>query len=366
MGKQLDIDNSHLLTGPLHIAFDVTNKCMAKCLHCFNRSGNELPREELSDSQFLNIIDQLAEAKVFSVCYCGGEPLIRYEILVEATKRLKKAGVANINMVSNGWLLTQEKANKLAEAGMTMIQISLDGSTAETHEKMRGMNGIFNKALEAMQMVTNANMQLSTSFSPTKFNIHQFPEVVRMERSFKSITSIRIQPLMPMGKASDPSEDLLPEEEDYRRVVKFITEFNAKNKGKLPIIEWGDPLDHLRRFTSVKFKQLSFVEIKSDGLISASSYLPFKVGNLCKHTLKEYWDAGLGQIWNLPILRELADRVLCIEDLGTEKPGIPKVFFDNDIIIDLIDDKPFSNIDEFTLKNIVHKKYPQFEIMEGE
>ena len=35
-----EFDKSDILSGPLHIAIDITNKCNAKCLHCFNRSGS--------------------------------------------------------------------------------------------------------------------------------------------------------------------------------------------------------------------------------------------------------------------------------------------------------------------------------------
>lgn len=106
-------DKSEVLSGPLHIAVDVTNKCNAKCLHCFNRSGNELIRDELSDEQLLQVFEQIAEVKPFSICFCGGEPMYKYDILLKACRILHDAGILNIAMVSNGWLLTQEKVNEL-------------------------------------------------------------------------------------------------------------------------------------------------------------------------------------------------------------------------------------------------------------
>lgn len=357
MSVHLDIDNTHLLSGPLNIAFDVTNKCMARCIHCFNRSGNELQREELTDEEFLKVIDQMADIKLFSTCYCGGEPLIRYDLLVEATRRFKMAGVVNVAMVSNGWLMNEEKAKGLSDAGVDMVQISLDGSTPETHERLRGIKGIYDRALRAMELVNNTKMHLSVAFCPTRFNLHQFPEVVDLVSKFEKLTTIRIQPFMPMGKGLD-ADDIIPTEEEYRHVVRFIEGFNNRRQGTFPTIEWGDPIDHLRRFVQLNFKQNSFLEIKSDGKLSISSYLPLRVGDLRKRSLREYWGAGLGQAWRLPVVQELAGGVHGIGDLGFKDSELPTVFYDRDIMIDIIEDKPFVDINKLTLEKLLSRQFP--------
>lgn len=95
---------SELLSGPLHIGLDITNKWMCRCLHCFNRSGNELVRDELTDEQFIDVIKQISEVKPFSICFCGDEPLMEYQRIISASKKLKAAGVLYISMVSNGFL----------------------------------------------------------------------------------------------------------------------------------------------------------------------------------------------------------------------------------------------------------------------
>lgn len=97
-----EFDKSDILSGPLHIAIDITNKCNAKCLHCFNRSGNELLRNEISDREMLEIFKEIAVIKPFSTCFCGGEPMMEYDLVLRATEVLKNGGVPNIAMVTNG------------------------------------------------------------------------------------------------------------------------------------------------------------------------------------------------------------------------------------------------------------------------
>ena len=95
-----EFDKSDILSGPLHIAIDITNKCNAKCLHCFNRSGNGLLRNEISDREMLEIFKEIAVIKPFSTCFCGGEPMMKYDLVLRATEVLKNGGVPNIAMVT--------------------------------------------------------------------------------------------------------------------------------------------------------------------------------------------------------------------------------------------------------------------------
>jgi Predicted Fe-S oxidoreductases len=344
-------DKSEVLSGPLHIAVDVTNKCNAKCLHCFNRSGNELIRDELSDEQLLQVFEQIAEVKPFSICFCGGEPMYKYDILLKACRILHDAGILNIAMVSNGWLLTQEKVNELKKTGMKHIQISLDGCDATTHDHMRGVPGIFERATNAIEYIKKADLELGVAFSPTKFNIEQFPKVVEIVSGYAKM-EVRIQPLMPMGKALTNEEELFPDDDSYRKVVEFVENHNNNRKPGDPHIEWGDPLDHLRRNLSYGYENSIFMEIKSDGTLSASAYLPLRVGNLKRHTIREYWNAGLGKVWKIPVVRELASYIMTIGDLKYESEDLPTVFFDDNIEIDLVDDGVMNHLEDFTLKKL--------------
>ena len=71
---------------------------------------------------------------------------MKYDLVLRATEVLKNGGVPNIAMVTNGWFLTKDRVISLRNAGLTHIQLSLDGKDAKTHERMRGINGIYEKA----------------------------------------------------------------------------------------------------------------------------------------------------------------------------------------------------------------------------
>lgn len=341
------IDNTNLLSGPLHVSFEITNKCMLKCMHCYNRSGDDLYRNELTDDKLLLVAKELADFKLFSFCFCGGETLLKYETILKMAKILKQT-CQNIGMVTNGYLLDENKAKALEDAGINLIQISVDGATKETHDYMRGVEGAFDRAINALEILDKHSMDVAVAFSPTSFNIKEFPDLVEKLRKYKKLKSLRIQPLMLLGRGA--INDISPTESQYRGLVNYIAEAQLNEKIKFNI-EWGDPVDHLLRFSGNSFKNSLFSELKSDGSIYISSYLPIVVGNLKNHSLKEYWNNGLGKVWNIPLVKEIASEYASISSLGKPTTNIPKVFYEKNIEFDLIDDKVFENLDKYTCEN---------------
>lgn len=91
------------VTGPLHLALDITNKCNYRCLHCYNASGeNCVVDNELTDEEVLELINQISKIKPHTFCFCGGEPLLRKDLIVNCAEILYRNGVSAISAVSNG------------------------------------------------------------------------------------------------------------------------------------------------------------------------------------------------------------------------------------------------------------------------
>lgn len=342
--------NYNVLKGPLTVSFEITNQCMLSCLHCYNRSGNDLKRNELDDETAIKIATELRDLKIFSFCFCGGEPLLRYELLIKMANILKET-CPNINMVTNGYLLTREKIIELKKSGIKLIQISMDGAKSETHNYMRGKEDSFERIMENLKILNEFDINVNIAFSPTNFNIDEFPSLVRMLNKFKNIDTIRVQPLMLLGRGS--INNIVPTEKQYRELVNFIDEYQTNKKFNEIKIDWGDPIDHLIRFSGEDFIQTTFTEIKSDGSILVSSYLPVCVGNLKKYTLSKYWENGLYKAWKIPIIRQLANEYSSISKLGGSINNSPKMFFDKNIEIDLIDNKIFENLEHYTLEKFL-------------
>lgn len=317
---------------PISMSIDITNKCNLRCIHCFNRSGNDLTRDELTDDEFLSIIKDMAKIKAFSFCFCGGEPMTRFDLLEKSVKILKDAGTANVNVVSNGILITDEKVKRLKKAGIDMVQISVDGATKEHHERVRGVDGAYEGAINALELLEKNKVNHCLAFSATYFNVGDVEKVFNYISKHKYFLMMRMQPLMPLGRAT---EEILPSEDQYRELVDTINNINFREKRKK--IEWGDPVDHIIRGLKHLDSSNSF-NVRSNGKVYVSPYLPVIVGDLRKHSLQEYLDNGMSKVWHLPCVRNIAKHITSVNDMGKNE-NIPEIYRDSDYEIDLIDDK---------------------------
>ncbi|WP_341349175.1 radical SAM protein [Clostridium thermobutyricum] len=66
----------------------------------------------------------MSENNLHTFCFCGGEPLLRYDLLLKMCDILSPH-IHKINMVSNGYLMTKEKVLALKKHGMKHIQLEL-------------------------------------------------------------------------------------------------------------------------------------------------------------------------------------------------------------------------------------------------
>ncbi len=130
---------------PLICNIWITNKCNFRCKFCYQ--DFTAPSKTLSESQFKMIVDDLKDMGTIYLYISGGEPLLVNDI----DERIKYAAerIPYVHMVTNGYLLDKEMAEKLATTGIDEISISIDGME-DTHTKYRGNEKAFANALRAI------------------------------------------------------------------------------------------------------------------------------------------------------------------------------------------------------------------------
>lgn len=347
--------NKHegIIQGPFEVAFDITNKCNYMCLHCFNRSSeNDRIYDELSDKEVIKLLKDIAQMKPHNVCICGGEPFIRLDLACEIGRIMSSHDVM-VSMVTNGYFVTEEKARKLHDSGVNRIQVSVDGSNAESHERLRQHEGSFQKALEAIKIFNKVGFgHIGVAFTPTSFNTHELKDTYNLCKDL-GVTEFRVQPLMLLGRSKENMEDILPSPLQYRNLVRDINEIQFSTLR--PKIQWGDPIDHLMRFSTVSKHIMAFLTIQANGDIVASPYLPITVGNIKRHSILEYWDKGLSEIWKFKLVGDVAQKIKCVSDFKNDLDGLPEVWFEENIKLDMIDDHLLTDNIDMGLKEYIQK-----------
>ncbi|HLG18943.1 MAG TPA: radical SAM protein [Bdellovibrionota bacterium] len=126
---------------PISVNLEITKRCNATCDFCdYWKTTKE------------NVIDDygpvLKPIDPMMVNITGGEPLLRTN-LPEIIRGIKRAvPISYVAMITNGSLMTIEKAKELKKAGLNQISFSVD-SLDEQHDKSRGIPGLW-KHLESL------------------------------------------------------------------------------------------------------------------------------------------------------------------------------------------------------------------------
>ncbi len=148
------------------LRISLTDRCNFRCVYCMPAEGLAwLPKREiLSYEELLRLAGIFIDLGIRTVRLTGGEPLMRQDIdvLIAGLTRLQPD--LDLSMTTNGFFL-QEKAQRLAAAGLKRINVSLDSLIPERFERMVRRDGqLVFKILEGLRVARQAGL------SPIKLN----------------------------------------------------------------------------------------------------------------------------------------------------------------------------------------------------
>lgn len=308
---------------PLFVMWELTSACTAKCIHCFNDSGAK-KSNELSEEQLIKIAYDLAAADIANVCLTGGDALLHKSYFKLA--KIFKDNNISVATVNHGWLITEEIAQKMA-AHFDSIQISIDGSSAEINDPIRG-KGTFERAVAAIKFLLKAKARISCAFVPTKLNLPDFERYVHFLQEL-GVEKIKSMFFLPLGRSYRHCEEILPSDSDYKVFTEKISELNAVYKGRMQI-SWEDPIYHIRESSKSNYPHDAIV-INPEGLVKVSPFLPIIFGALSTHTVHEVWNAHCNTVWQNPNIINYVQNIITAKDLKN-LDAVPYV--DDDIFIE--------------------------------
>jgi Fe-coproporphyrin III synthase len=184
--------------GPV-VVYNCTARCNLRCLHCYAASDSARRDAELSTDQAKKLLADLVEANAPVVLFSGGEPLLRpdlFELLAEA----KRIGLRTV-ISTNGTLIDSDTANKLAEANVGYVGISIDGPE-EFHNRFRQTSGCFKATMTGFENCRKANLRMGLRFTITNTNKEQVPAVFDICKD-NGVRRVCFYHLIRSGRAKD-------------------------------------------------------------------------------------------------------------------------------------------------------------------
>jgi heme b synthase len=102
-------------------------------------------------------------------------------------------------MAPNGTLLNEDNVKRLIKSGIKRISVSLDGSTAASHDAFRGLDGAFDRAVNGIKTAKAAGLEFQINTVITKTNLNEIPAILALAESLGAAAH-HIFLLVPTGR----------------------------------------------------------------------------------------------------------------------------------------------------------------------
>lgn len=201
------------------VVFNCTARCNLKCVHCYSSSDGRQKEAEMTTPQARLLIDQAADFGCPVLLFSGGEPLLRKD-LFELIAYAGQKGLRTV-LSTNGTLITEQAADKLAALNLSYAGISLDGP-ADLHDRFRGVQGSFAATMKGIANCRNAQIRTGLRFTMTRGNMDQITTVFRIAAD-AGIGRICFYHLIRTGRAEHLS-DQMPSDLQTRKALDTIIE----------------------------------------------------------------------------------------------------------------------------------------------
>lgn len=201
--------------GMFTFQWHITEKCNLRCTHCYQEGCDEMMSFEMMEKILADLrtfLVKLKKDRKLDVLKCnvtvtGGEPLSHPDFWKLADSILADKNML-LSVLTNGTLITEKTAKRLAWLKPHYVQVSIDGDEA-THDNIRG-EGNYQKAVQGLKHLVTHGVRTSMSFTVHKENREQFKKVVALGESI-GVNQIWSDRLIPCGSGAS-LEMLTPQE----------------------------------------------------------------------------------------------------------------------------------------------------------
>jgi len=139
---------------PLSVQLDVTYRCNERCVHCYldHEDHGELTTAEIRD-----LLEQLAEAGVFFLCFSGGEVLMRMDFfpILEYARSL----LFDVKIKTNAFMIQERQADRLRELGVRTVQVSIYSHRPEVHDAITKLPGSLKRSLAGIRLLRERGLK---------------------------------------------------------------------------------------------------------------------------------------------------------------------------------------------------------------
>ncbi len=291
------------------VQWHLTENCNLWCRHCYQgeRSMDELPLADIKKAvtEVSDMItawsDDYGISFSRSINITGGEPLLRHDLL-SILEAIREKGF-DCYVLSNGTLITNERAKMLSSLGIAGVQVSIEGPE-DVHDSIRG-KGSFTAATSGIEHLVDAGIPVTLNVTLSKLNASSMIKILAFG-SHVGARRIGFSRLVPSGNGRSLLSQMLSPSA-LQELYALVLSLEIKT---LDVVT-GDPVAAQMRAPSNDdagdvaisgcAAGISGLTILPNGTVTPCRRLPLFLGNIRRDSLREIWADS-------PILEALRDR----------------------------------------------------------
>ncbi|MBW2122061.1 MAG: heme b synthase, partial [Deltaproteobacteria bacterium] len=288
------------------IAWEITRRCNLACIHCRASAERGFYPNELTTRECLDLIDDVASFSKPVIILTGGEPLLREDIF-EVARYGSSRGLRMV-MAVNGTLVDETAARNMQDSGIQRISVSIDGATAESHDRFRQVPGAFEGALRGIRFAKKVGLEFQINTTVTKHNRDELPALLDLAIDLGAAAH-HVFLLVPTGRGKELAEQQVTAQE-YEEILTWF--YDQKERSPLHLKATCAPQFYriLRQKArdegkSVTYENfgldattrgclggVSFCFISHVGEVQPCGYLELNCGNIRQNTLEQIWEGS--------------------------------------------------------------------------
>jgi heme d1 biosynthesis radical SAM protein NirJ len=164
--------------GPV-VIWNLIRRCNLSCKHCYALSADHDYAGELDTAEVFRVMDDLKACQVPVLILSGGEPLLRPD-LFDIAARARGMGFY-VGLSSNGTLIDEPMAERIADAKFDYVGVSLDGIGA-VHDRFRRLVGAYTRSLDGIRLLGRSGVKVGLRYTMTMLNAGELPALLQLMR----------------------------------------------------------------------------------------------------------------------------------------------------------------------------------------
>ncbi len=253
---------------PKWIAWEITRRCNLNCIHCRSSSTMESEQGEFSFEDAKAFLDDVAKISKPTIVLTGGEPLLREDVFDIAAYGTEKG--FRMCIATNGTLVDDYVCKEMKKAGIKIVSLSLDGSTAQVHDDFRKQPGAYEGVIRAAELFKKHEIPFLINSSFTKRNAFDIPNVYKKARELGAKAWYMFL-VLPVGRGEEANAELLDKDE-----VNYWLNWHYELEKEL--ILKGDKSILVRPTCAPHYYRIFMQNAKRDGLLLKRRNLSFGTG----------------------------------------------------------------------------------------